>query len=63
VTDQPRFLNAAVLAHTDLAPASLLTSLKQIELQLGRNLDGPVRKPGSKPAQMGSSCAAGLGRQ
>jgi hypothetical protein len=42
VTDQPRFLNAAVLAHTRLPPASLLDSLKRIEQQLGRDLAGPV---------------------
>jgi len=44
VTDQPRFLNAAVLAHTRLPPASLLDSLKRIEVQLGRDLAGPVRQ-------------------
>jgi hypothetical protein len=42
VSDQPRFLNAAVLAHTRLPPASLLDSLKRIEKQLGRDLAGPV---------------------
>jgi len=34
--DQPAFLNMVVKAETDLEPESLLTYLKQIEAQLGR---------------------------
>lgn len=36
VTDQPRFLNAALCGATALAPAALLARLKQIEQELGR---------------------------
>jgi 7,8-dihydro-6-hydroxymethylpterin-pyrophosphokinase len=36
ITEQPPFLNAAILAETDLEPLQLLTALKQIEHQLGR---------------------------
>src|SRR5206468_751099 len=38
--DQPRFLNAAVKVACDLAPAQLLTILKQIERDLGRKPGG-----------------------
>ena len=34
--DQPAFLNMVVKAETDLEPESLLTYLKQIEAELGR---------------------------
>ena len=36
VTDQPRFLNAALRATTALGPEALLDVLKQIERELGR---------------------------
>lgn len=36
VTDQPAFLNAALLAETDLSPHALLDALKAIEAQVGR---------------------------
>ncbi len=36
VTEQPRFLNAACEAETDLAPEALLSALKGIERDLGR---------------------------
>jgi 2-amino-4-hydroxy-6-hydroxymethyldihydropteridine diphosphokinase len=35
-TDQPAFLNLAVLAGTDLPPAALLEALKALERRLGR---------------------------
>ncbi len=34
--DQPPFLNMAIKAETDLAPEPLLTYLKQLEVELGR---------------------------
>jgi 2-amino-4-hydroxy-6-hydroxymethyldihydropteridine diphosphokinase len=37
--DQPRFLNAALLLATELAPIELLRALLAIELRLGRNRD------------------------
>jgi 2-amino-4-hydroxy-6-hydroxymethyldihydropteridine diphosphokinase len=36
VTEQPDFLNAAVLLETSLAPRALLGALKAIEAELGR---------------------------
>ncbi len=36
VTDQPAFINAAVLASTDLSPLGLLRLLKEIEASIGR---------------------------
>lgn len=35
VTEQPAYLNAAVLAHTDLSPLQLLYHLKKIEKAAG----------------------------
>lgn len=35
VTEQPAFLNAAVLGRTDLPPLQVLYHLKQIEKQAG----------------------------
>jgi 2-amino-4-hydroxy-6-hydroxymethyldihydropteridine diphosphokinase len=43
-TDQPAFLNQVLEAETDLAPLALLSKLKKIERQLGRQtrfLNGP----------------------
>ena len=40
VTDQPRFLNSAVRAHTKLGPHELLRALKKIEKDMGRLSDG-----------------------
>ncbi|BDA42651.1 Folic acid synthesis protein fol1 [Coccomyxa sp. Obi] len=40
VTDQPRFLNAAVAVKTSLQPRQLLRALKQIEADLGREAGG-----------------------
>ena len=36
VTDQPAFLNAALLGHTKLAPDALLAAVKNLESELGR---------------------------
>jgi 2-amino-4-hydroxy-6-hydroxymethyldihydropteridine diphosphokinase len=36
VTDQPRFLNAAVMGETTLEPLALLRAVKAIEARLGR---------------------------
>ncbi|PFG73994.1 2-amino-4-hydroxy-6-hydroxymethyldihydropteridine diphosphokinase [Tepidiforma thermophila] len=47
--DQPPFLNAAVLAETDLPPASLLAALKGIEHALGRR---PGRRWGPRPIDL-----------
>lgn len=38
VTDQPAFLNMALRAETELAPAALLAHLKGIEAELGRRV-------------------------
>ena len=43
VADQPSFFNAAILAHSDLAPLELLSVLKQVEREAGRNLTGGIR--------------------
>ncbi len=37
-TDQPAFLNQVVEARTDLSPVDLLAYLKQMEMQLGRQI-------------------------
>jgi 2-amino-4-hydroxy-6-hydroxymethyldihydropteridine diphosphokinase len=36
-TDQPRFLNAAVMMETDLTPMQLLVALQKIEREFGRD--------------------------
>lgn len=36
ITDQPAFLNAALLATTDLEPLELLAQLKNLETRMGR---------------------------
>jgi 2-amino-4-hydroxy-6-hydroxymethyldihydropteridine diphosphokinase len=41
LTEQPRFLNGAVLVETDLEPRALLDALLAIERELGRTRDGP----------------------
>jgi 2-amino-4-hydroxy-6-hydroxymethyldihydropteridine diphosphokinase len=43
--DQPRFLNAAALVETALAPRALLDRLLAVELALGRRRDGPQFGP------------------
>ncbi|KAK9909901.1 hypothetical protein WJX75_009211 [Coccomyxa subellipsoidea] len=40
VTDQPRFINAAVAVKTSLQPRQLLHALKKIEAELGREVGG-----------------------
>ena len=41
VTDQPRFLNACLVARTDLTPGELLVRLAAIETAGGRDRRGP----------------------
>lgn len=41
VTEQPRFLNAAIMATTELSPEALLTFLKRIETGLDREVTIP----------------------
>lgn len=41
VTDQPRFLNAAVLLETELDARALLDLLLSVESELGRTREGP----------------------
>lgn len=43
VLDQPAFLNACVRIATGLAPEALLDACKDIERELGRDLEGGVR--------------------
>lgn len=64
VTDQPSFLNAAVLARTHLSPRDLLHHLKVIEEQAGRDLQVPPCKglsplasvPGAQSLVLGHIC-------
>lgn len=49
VTDQPRFLNMALSAETDLDALSLLAFLKNIEKRLGR---GPGERNGPRPIDL-----------
>lgn len=43
VLDQPAFLNACVRIETDLGPEELLDACKDVERELGRDLEGGVR--------------------
>lgn len=43
-TDQPRFLNAALLLETHLAPVDLMAALLSIERALGRDRNASVPK-------------------
>lgn len=45
ILDQPDFLNACLEIETDLEPHDLLDTVKQIELDLGRDPDGPRHGP------------------
>ena len=45
VLDQPDFLNAAARIATALEPLELLDACKEIEAELGRDLDGPRHSP------------------
>lgn len=47
--DQPEFLNAVVVAETELAPLDLLHALKTIEYDLGRR---PGRRWGPRPIDL-----------
>jgi 2-amino-4-hydroxy-6-hydroxymethyldihydropteridine diphosphokinase len=49
VTDQPRFLNMALAAETELDGPSLLAFLKDIEQRLGR---GPGERNGPRPIDL-----------
>jgi len=42
--DQPRFLNAALLLETELAPAALMQALLEVERAMGRERVGAVAK-------------------
>jgi len=45
-TDQPRFLNAAALVETELAPLELMRGLLEIEHQMGRDrASAPAKGP------------------
>lgn len=45
ITDQPDFLNAAVRVRTELDPEELLDACKEVEAELGRELDAPRHSP------------------
>lgn len=45
VTDQPSFLNGAVEIETKLSPLALLRRLKNVESQIGRDLNGKRNGP------------------
>lgn len=49
-TEQPFFLNSAILAHTSLVPHDLLRVLKEIEARLGRDFGG--KKNGPRPLDL-----------
>jgi 2-amino-4-hydroxy-6-hydroxymethyldihydropteridine diphosphokinase len=43
VPDQPDFLNACIRIETDLGPEELLDACKDVERELGRDLEGGIR--------------------
>jgi 2-amino-4-hydroxy-6-hydroxymethyldihydropteridine diphosphokinase len=43
VLDQPDFLNACIRIDTDLGPEALLDACKDVERELGRDLEGGIR--------------------
>jgi 2-amino-4-hydroxy-6-hydroxymethyldihydropteridine diphosphokinase len=43
VLDQPNFLNACIQIDTDLAPEELLDACKDVERELGRDVEGGIR--------------------
>lgn len=51
VTDQPRFVNGALIIDTDLEPRALLDRIKLVEAELGRDLDRGVRN-GPRPVDL-----------
>ncbi len=52
VTDQPNFLNGAVQIETSLSPYELLTALKKVENELGRDLSGNSQRYGPRPVDL-----------
>jgi 2-amino-4-hydroxy-6-hydroxymethyldihydropteridine diphosphokinase len=52
VTDQAPFLNGALEIQTNLSPHALLTRLKQVEMSLGRDLDGNSLRFGPRPIDL-----------
>lgn len=51
VTDQPSFLNGVVEIETNLSPMDLLRRIKQVEAQMGRDLEGGIRN-GPRPVDL-----------
>ena len=43
-----RFLNCVILCHSSLSPRQILTAVKQIEREMGRELPPPVPSPPPK---------------
>eukprot|EP01024_Parvocaulis_polyphysoides_P072014 TRINITY_DN9029_c0_g1_i3.p1 TRINITY_DN9029_c0_g1~~TRINITY_DN9029_c0_g1_i3.p1 ORF type:complete len:201 (+),score=28.38 TRINITY_DN9029_c0_g1_i3:42-605(+) len=59
VTEQPKFINGAVLINTKLEPINLLNALKQIEQQMGRNSNsnsGDQIRWGPRPIDLDIIC-------
>jgi len=52
VTDQPNFLNGAVQVETSLPPFELLSAIKQVENDLGRDLSGNSQRYGPRPVDL-----------
>ena len=59
VTDQPPFLNACLRIDTELEPDALLDACKQVERELGRDLEGGVRY-GPRPIDVDVLLLGGL---
>ena len=51
VTDQPSFLNGVVEIETNLSPMDLLRRIKEVESQMGRDLEGGIRN-GPRPVDL-----------
>jgi 2-amino-4-hydroxy-6-hydroxymethyldihydropteridine diphosphokinase len=49
VTDQPYFLNMAVMGETNLSPNNLLHAVKTIEAEMGRDLSPNAQRFGPRP--------------
>ena len=52
VTDQPSFLNGAVEIETSLSPLELLSSIKRVESDLGRDLNSSAQRFGPRPVDL-----------
>jgi len=52
VTDQPSFLNGAVEVETSLSPLELLSSIKCVESDLGRDLNSTAQRFGPRPVDL-----------